>query len=115
METREIMILGTPWTIKFHSRDMDDNLENADGYTDSSAKLIVIDAMESREPGMKLDLDAYRAQVLRHEIIHAFLFESGLEHNTHKTKGWAVDEEIVDWFSIQGPKILEAFKDAECI
>ena len=47
----------------------------------------------------------------RHEIIHAFLFESGLAENSE----WAQNEEMVDFFAIQFPKLMEAFKNADAI
>ena len=49
--------------------------------------------------------------MLRHEIIHAFLFESGLECNSLKTYNWAENEEMVDWFAIQSPKIFILYKE----
>ena len=56
------------------------------------------------------NLEAYKKKVLRHEIVHAFLFESGLASNSY----WADNEEIVDWIAIQFPKLAQAFKDADC-
>lgn len=53
---------------------------------------------------------------LRHEIIHAFLFESGLSSNTGYCIGpWAEHEEMVDWFAIQSPKIFKVFEEVGCI
>lgn len=54
-------------------------------------------------------------EILRHEIIHAFLFESGLHEDSHSAENWALNEEMVDWFAIQFPKILKAFEDVGCI
>lgn len=49
---------------------------------------------------------------LRHEIIHAFLFESGLNDNCFNcVDSWAANEEMVDWFAIQYPKIRAVFKE----
>lgn len=51
---------------------------------------------------------------LRHEIIHAFLFESGLGFNLeHRESGH--EETLIDWLAIQFPKILEVFKEADCL
>lgn len=59
------------------------------------------------------DIEAYIKKVLRHEIVHAFLFESGLGENMHCliNSGWH-DEQIVDWFAYQGPKIIKAWESA---
>lgn len=51
---------------------------------------------------------------LRHEIIHAFLLESGLGYNIeHKEYGH--EETMIDWLAIQSPKIFKAFKEAGCL
>lgn len=42
-------------------------------------------------------------EVLRHELIHAFLFECGLETISY-------NETVVDFFAIQYPKIKELFE-----
>lgn len=37
--------------------------------------------------------------------------------NAEKTGSseWAKNEEIVDWIALQFPKLLKAFKEADCI
>ena len=105
-----VNVLGTEYTIEKRKRENDAKLQEADGYTDTSVKLIVIEEMQP-EQGSKLDLEYYAKAVILHELIHAFLFESGMDSNTHCCDmGWARNEEMVDWFAIQSPKILEAFK-----
>ena len=55
-------------------------------------------------------------ETLRHEIIHAFLFESGLQSSSAVLEtGWACNEEMIDYFAIQSPKIFEAFKEVDCL
>ena len=48
-------------------------------------------------------------QILRHEIVHAHLHESGLHDNS--IDGWAVNEEMVDWIAIQLPKMVTAMEE----
>ena len=43
--------------------------------------------------------------VLVHELVHAFLYESGLSINSLSPSGWASNEEMTDWMAIQGPKL----------
>ena len=45
-------------------------------------------------------------RVIRHEIIHAFLYESGLPEYSH-------DEKIVDWLAMQIPKIVKIYESLE--
>ena len=63
------------------------------------------------ETDSKKNLKAYQNSVLRHEIIHAFLYESGLDTCTSCTGNWALNEEMVDWLAIQTPKIFKVFKE----
>lgn len=62
------------------------------------------------EMRQKKNLPAYKKSVIRHEIIHAFLYESGLD-----SCSWAANEEMVDFFAMQFPKLLQIFKEADCI
>lgn len=115
LENCKIDILGEKWQVEFREESEDPCLKECDGYTDSSIRLIVVDDMHHIESGSKQDLYTYKQQVLRHEILHAFLCESGLSTCSHKSDSWAADEEIVDWFAIQSPKIVAAFEAAGCL
>lgn len=55
-------------------------------------------------------------ETLRHEIIHAYLLESGLPSNALPCyTSWTENEEMIDWFAIQSPKIFKTFQEAGCI
>ena len=80
-------------------------LENNEAYTDVTTKEIIISEYGTDNNNVK-DLSKHINKVKRHEIIHAFLYESGLDCNTD----WATNEEIVDWIAIQYPKLKEIYK-----
>lgn len=110
-----INILGSKWKIKEKTDEEDPILETADGYCDHSIKTIVLREMHPDKDSLK-DLGAYRKKVLRHEIVHAFLHESGLAENAHTPySSWAKNEEMVDWIALQGPKLHKAWKDANAL
>lgn len=94
-----MQILGTKYKVKILKEGNDYmKRNNADGYTDLLAKEIFI-----------LDCDA-KDKILRHEIVHAFLFESGIHfgylfHN----------EEMVEWLALQIPKIVECMEGNNCL
>lgn len=113
MQDFKINILGSKWNVKFGSEEEYPNLAEMDGYTDLSTREIVVDNMEASQGqiGAKADLGHYQKQVVRHEIIHAFLMESGLDSNSNSTESWATNEEMVDWFAIQSPKIFKVFNE----
>lgn len=114
-----VNILGTEYRIDFRLLKDDTDLKDLGGYCDNHARTIVIRKYtddERNEDNMSDDLDEYNKEVLRHEIIHAFLFESGLSDSSMQYNGaWAKCEEMVDWIAIQFPKILKVFKETNCI
>lgn len=104
---KKVNILGTEYSIETRDSKSDELLIDKDGYTDFSLKLIVIGDI-SKENGYQWgDLESYRQKVLRHELVHAFMYESGLDCNSE----WGRDETLIDWIAIQLPKISEVFKE----
>lgn len=113
MQDKKVNILGEIYTIKYNIPE-EEMPENSDGVMDYSIKTIKI-AELVQEKDTVVDLQKYRSQVVRHEILHAFLYESGLWSNSNEIESWALNEEMVDWFAIQFPKIFNAFKEAGCL
>lgn len=113
MQDFKVNILGSEWSVKFGNEEEYPDLSEMDGYTDLSTREIVVDDMKASQGqiGAKVDLGSYQKQVVRHEIIHAFLLESGLDSNSNSVGSWAVNEEMVDWFAIQSPKIFKVFRE----
>lgn len=108
----KINILGTEYNLTESNENNDSKLVGRDGYCDTSSKECVIDDMTHYSPSdAKRNLPEYKKSVKRHELIHAFLYESGLDCCCT----WANDEQMVDWLAIQFPKILQVFKDADCL
>lgn len=106
----KILILGSEWEILERSLEEDPLLEDCDGYCDFTIRTIVI--RKEITGGTLADMNAYIRKVKKHEIIHAFLFESGLANASCAVEAWAVNEEMVDWLARQGDKIFKAWKDA---
>lgn len=103
-------VLGTEYEISITNADNEPYLNDMDGYCDETTKTIVVDEMKPDNHSKK-DLKDYQNKVLRHEIIHAFLFESGLSESSP----WARNEEMVDWIASQFPKIKKVFEDLKII
>lgn len=99
--------------IRYQVKEVNDgDLNGADGRCCFWDRTIFISRCEKWE---EPDRTAYRKQVLRHEILHACLFESGLGYNSMKSEAWAMNEEMVDWFAIQGPKVMKIWEQAGCL
>ena len=114
MDNTTVNILGTEYKIEIHKVSEDSALENNrwSGYCGEESKIIVIADM-SESPYFEMDekeQEIYRKKTLRHEITHAFFNESGLTDSTSDCEHWARNEEMVDWFAIQSPKIFKVFQ-----
>lgn len=112
---KKVNILGTTYTIEFKNYDADTEFSErgCGGYCNSIEKKIVVCNMKTFPTYENISngySKEYSNTTLRHEIIHAFLYESGLSTSSHQTdSGWAIDEEMVDWLAIQSPKLLDIF------
>lgn len=113
----KVSVLGTVYTIKTVQKEKNNILktENIDGYTDFINKTIVLadfNLIEDWKKETKKTRLMYRKNVLRHELTHAMLFESGLDVCASPNGAWARNEEVVDWIAIQGEKLYELWKSA---
>ena len=104
----KVNILGTTYKIKRK------NLKDADvdGWFDGTSKTIVIRKDNYNNVG---NFEYLMKKQLRHEIIHAFLYESGLDCNFEHLQQFGHEETTVDWIAIQFPKIYEVYKEVEAI
>ncbi len=115
---KKINILGTTYRIYTGvSYQKDAYLSGLFGYCTEVDKRIVV-ADLSTSDNWKGESDAVREKqqklTLRHEIIHAFLNESGLSMSSNGVDCWAKNEEMVDWIAIQYPKIKRVFQLLKC-
>lgn len=115
MENTMINVLGTEYRIETHKVSEDSYLEKNKlaGYCGEEEKLIVVADMSEEKYFTGMDEKAqetYWKKTLRHEIMHAFFNESGLSYSSNQYGGaWAKNEEMVDWFAIQSPKIFKVY------
>lgn len=89
-------ILGTTYTIYESLPEYDELLRKLDGYVTPTTKTIMLS---------KNTAPLYKKHILKHELVHAFLYESGLDDQS-----WGGNEEIVDWIALQLDKINKTFK-----
>lgn len=104
----KINILGTYYTIQYKKL----GVEEIDGYCDYTSKEIVI--RSDNENGVN-DFESLQKKQLRHEIIHAYLSESGLQSNFEHANRWGHEETMIDWIAIQFPKMLKTFEKTGCL
>lgn len=107
----KIKVLGTEYEIVINAEEKDyPKLKMCDGYTDTSIKRIVVRRLVKDEETLE-DVEKYSKKVLRHEIVHAFMHESGLDIESP----YARNEELIDWIAIQFEKMLGVFIEVGAI
>ena len=95
MKNNKVYILGEIYTVSIvDSMDIYMQERCLCGYCDYIRKRIVV--LKN-----KIDSD----ETLRHEIVHAFMYESGLDQ-------YRKDEVLVEWVAQMLPRINEAIKKA---
>lgn len=117
---KSIDILGTKYSIRRVGAGQDAFMDKMHfgGYCSSTAKEIVLLDLKTvpewaNEP--REVISRQERETMRHEIIHAFLNESGLGWNSLPLESaWAKNEEMVDWIAIQFPKIHKVFVMMGC-
>ena len=114
-------ILGTDYTIKVvdYENEIYFKENGCDGYCDDAEKVICICNLETH-PEYKNEsahtCEFEEKSTLRHEIIHAYLNEAGLNASALPSpSAWSKNEEMVDFFAIQLPKIAETCQSLNCL
>lgn len=113
-----VHVLGITYSIAIKRFDEDPTFEKdiCDGYCRASTREIVLLDLKTAPGNEKEKASTCLKSMkwaLRHEIVHAFFNESGLQYDGLQYDGaWCKNEEMVDWFAIQGPKIYRAWREA---
>ncbi len=101
----KVNILGSSYEVV----TVPDN-DNYDGLCDTTVKVIqVAEYTQVDTWKCKKDLDVERKKTTRHEIVHAFFYESGI------AKDFYSEETMAEWIASQFPKMIAAFKEADAI
>jgi len=109
-----LSVLGTDYLIRcVDATEMPSwFFKSTKGSCDYTTHVITVENLVSRKEDYQDvlgDLETIINQAVRHELIHAFLRESGLGDEGE------ADEIIVDWFALQAPKIFKAFCQAKAL
>lgn len=104
----KINILGSDYTIVKSNPTKNKKLRNTYGYCDFYGKEIVILDKYVEDESTFNCIEEFANEVLRHELIHAALFESGFTD-------YAREEELVEWLSVQMPKLIRLMQKAKCL
>lgn len=120
MENKTANILGTEYKIIFQTLEQNKAFKDCDGYCDPTVKKLYIrlytDEEVNEEKFCYESRENARNKVIKHEVLHAFMFESGLWRNSFSVDvSWAMNEELIDWLAIQSPKIFKVFQELDIL
>lgn len=114
---KKVKILGTEYKIEKHRYDDDAEMDGLCGYCRYLIPEIVICDLTTH-PSIGKDtkkeaIEAIEKETLRHEIIHAFLNESGIGENSFASTDipWSRNEEMIDWIALQFHKIEAVYDE----
>lgn len=108
----KVNVLGEVYKFFYDTEEHDQKMKGNDGYTEPVEKEIHIEKSifedHTNDIHTVKNLAKYGRKVIRHEIVHAFIEESGLA----ECNDWARSEELVDWIARQFPKMMKCFIEA---
>lgn len=108
---RVVKILGQTWRVKICSMETEPRLKTLSGFTDRTSHFIGIIDPDEKECNLDNPV-ALVKEIMRHEVIHAYMFESGLGDSWEHSQ-YGQDETIVDWIALQFDKMWVTIKDLE--
>lgn len=103
----KLNILGQEYNVKRMSEKEYPKLEllEANGLFEAYSKEIIINSEINKNTCKEYaNIEKFENKVLRHEIIHAFFHESGLNE-------YCVDERLVDFLAFQLPKMTKVINE----
>lgn len=106
---RSVVIMGTEYTFLYTTAECDPELEGLIGLCDSILKVIKIEQAVFQD-NHKDNTDRFALaifSVIRHEIIHAFFYECGLDGESE----YAQNEELIDWIALKIPQITKTMQN----
>ena len=113
-----INILGSKWTIEVVKFAKSAVLKDKDAAAIARqyCRTITISDGGDKKLASPEEIDNRFKHILRHEIVHAFLTESGLAAcGAQSRTPWPKNEEMVDWIAKQLPKISKVYEELDIL
>lgn len=107
---KKVNILGTDYTIREVMNKTEDvrlDLLDANAVCEPYTKEIILKDIPNDVRYVN-DLESYKKKVLRHELVHAFLHESGLS-------SYESDELLVEWIAQKMQQMADVMINLDCL
>ena len=111
----DVDVSGVNYQIIFMSEDGFNCMEEAKGSAglcDTDFKKIYVHIMSNSKIPDARKIHRIKT-TLRHELTHAFIYESGLDIHTDPLfdENWAINEEAIDWYAHKIPHMAKTFEE----
>ena len=103
----KVNVLGQDYDIIIDDTLKDSNKDGECIMYEKEIHMRAVQDMLEQDANMSSKVTSWN-ETLRHELIHAFFFESGLVE-------YCSDETLVDFIAQQFPKLYKIFTDAGCV
>lgn len=107
----KVNILGTEYEVIKDNTGTNPKLKDANGICELYSKKIVLEDKFDDDPMNVDNFQDFKDKIFRHEIVHAYIAESGID----ECCSWGRDEMLVDWIARQIPKMCKTMKQAGCL
>lgn len=108
--TTTVKIMGIDYSVIFVDNEIE-GYPNLCGLCLGEFKRIYVVKEKTSKYLSMTDCIESLTQTCKHELIHAFLYMSGLHASSLETDHWALNEEMIDWFAIQWDYINDAVRE----
>ena len=100
-----VNVLGSRYSVKTNNEAV--TFDGSCSFYTKEIELRPCEKMLDSDSDEKARQSRYK-EVIRHELVHAFLFESGLDE-------YARNEQLVDWIAVQVPKMNAVFEELNAL
>ena len=108
----KVPILGEEWTVRIVSEASDPRFKklNCDGFCDWSTKEMIVNNGDPKEAWSIGDPKNNILHSIKHELVHAYMFASGLAGDWEHKNEFGQEETVVDWVAWQMEKMADTMK-----
>lgn len=103
----KVKVLGTEYKIITDDSIVSQNIDGLCKFYDKQIYIRSKDKMLCADDSESVKKVRYK-EVLRHELVHAFFDEAGLDE-------YSSNEQLVTWIAVMFPKMMKAFEETDCL
>lgn len=107
-----VPVLGEQWVLQIVSKEKEPRFErlNCDGFCDWTTRQMIVRSFNKDDDFSVRDPRASMLHSIKHELVHAFMFASGLAADWEHKSEFGQEETVVDWIAWQMEKMAKTME-----